>query len=95
MGAAPRPPTNSHAHLAPNARAPQVPAAPVYLLQNVTSNQVAPLQSLPACSDEFLLLAFKDTFANGASVLADWRPGTDHCKWQGTSCDAAGRVTKM
>ncbi len=46
-------------------------------------------------SDCDILLAFKGSFTNGQTVLADWR-GTDPCgdKWTGVSC-AQNRVTSM
>lgn len=56
----------------------------------------APPPSQPcAAADAALLLAFRDSFENGAQVLNTWRPGSDCCAWTGISCDAAGNVTAL
>ena len=49
-------------------------------------------------TDAELLLAMKDSFDSGATVLADWVPGGQPCgapAWTGVTCDDAGRVTEM
>lgn len=67
-----------------------------------------PLTTLPECvptppltnvtinsTDLELLLAFKDSFANGAEVLADWVGDSPCTEWQGVTCDMNDQVTSM
>lgn len=49
-----------------------------------------------AKSDAELLLAFKASFSNGGTVLADWTAGGNPCVgWYGVSCSSGGRVTDL
>lgn len=61
-----------------------------------TSAAAPPTAAPPAvagkAADAALLLAFKDTFDNGAALLPSWQPGTDPCVWQGVAC-VNGAVT--
>lgn len=41
-------------------------------------------------ADAALLLDFKASLDNGATVLGSWRPGSDPCAWKGIACSADG-----
>ena len=86
----------------------QVPASPQYMRWDYADEAKAqPLgTNLRACvptppgsgnnTDAELLLAFKASYTNGDTVLADWQQGTNPCSgWTGVLCDNNGRVAEL
>ena len=63
---------------------------------------LVPLSCNAAATDKELLLAFKESFSNGAAKLPSWSADTEPCpangsssSWAGIACSADLRVTQM
>lgn len=78
----------------PTPHAQQVPTAPQYLTWSSAITDYVLIEALPSCGQTEQLLAFRASFDNGETLLANWT-GINPCAWSGIGCNDNRQVVGM